>query len=85
MAIALTVKKVYCPNCKYEGKAKILGTSFGEGMLLLIMFFISFVFPFLWLVTGILFVGLLFKPAKQVCPRCRYEHVVPLKHAKREG
>ena len=78
MSFALTVKKIHCPNCHYEGKAKIKSTAGIGWVFVLVLFIISFFFWPLFFVSAILFFALLFKPAAQICPKCKWLHPVPL-------
>ena len=77
MAFAFKVKEVRCPNCNYEGKAQIKGSGGGLVILFLILFFVSFLFPPLFIVAGIMFLWLLLKQAKQICPKCKFENPIP--------
>lgn len=77
MAFALWPKQIKCPNCQYEGKAKIKGSGCGLWLLFLVLFFISFLFWPLFIVAGIMFLWLLLKPADQICPKCNYANPIP--------
>lgn len=77
MAFALWPKQIKCPNCQYEGKAKIKGAGCGLWLLFLVLFFISFLFWPLFIVAGIMFLWLLLKPADQICPKCKYANPIP--------
>lgn len=77
MAFVLKVKEIRCPNCNYEGKAQIKGSSGVLAILFLILFFVSFLFWPLFIVTGIMFLWLLLKTADQICPKCKFENPIP--------
>ena len=79
MAFALWAKSVHCPNCHYQGKAKIKGTGCLGWIVFLALLIISFFFWPLFIVTFLLFLWLIFKPANQVCPKCGWENPVPIK------
>ena len=78
MAFALFAKKVKCPNCGYEGKAMIKGAGCGMWLVFLALLVASFVFWPLFIVAGLMFLWLAFKPADQVCPKCKWDHPVPI-------
>ena len=65
-------KTIRCPSCRYEGKAKIIGSNNMLWLLFLGLLFISFLFLPLFAVAGILFFWLISNPKKLVCPRCKY-------------
>ena len=78
MAFALYARKIHCPNCDYDGKAEVLPSSYRELIGFLILFIASF---FLWpliFVIGILFFWIMLKPAKQICPTCKFETPIPI-------
>lgn len=77
MAFALWIKQIKCPNCNYIGKASVKGSGCGLWLLFFTLFFISFLFCPLFIVTGIMFFWLVFKPAKQICPNCKYNFPIP--------
>ena len=77
MAFALWAKQVKCPNCGYEGAARVKGSGCGMWLIFLVLFFVSFLFWPLFLVSAIMFLWLLLKPADQICPKCKYPHPVP--------
>ena len=77
MAFALWPKYIRCPNCNYEGRASIQGSGCGLWLLLLALFFISLFFWPFFIVVGIMFLWLIFKPAKQICPKCKYDFPIP--------
>ena len=79
MAFALFAKQIRCPNCNYEGKAQVAGSGCGLWLIFLALFFVSFLFLPLFIVTGIMFIWLVLKPAKQVCPNCKFENPIPIK------
>ena len=77
MGFALWVKQIRCPNCGYEGKAQVKGSGCVLWLLLLILFFVSFLYWPLFLVVGIMFLWLVFKPADQICPKCKFANPIP--------
>ena len=77
MAFALCAKQVKCPNCNYEGEAQVQGSGCGLWLLFLALFFVSFLFWPLFIVAGMMFFWILFKPAKQICPKCKFENPIP--------
>lgn len=85
MAIALYAKDIYCSNCKYAGSARVLGTGCGLWLLWLATLGVSVVFPPLLLVSALMLLWLVFKPAKQVCPECGNAFVMSRTQAKRAG
>lgn len=79
MSFVLYRKTVHCPNCDYEGKAKIKGESFGLYAAGFLFVFMGF---FLWplALPGVLFLIIgLFKPGRQICPQCAYDYPIPLR------
>lgn len=76
MAFTLYTKQIRCPNCNYEGKAQIQGTGCGLWLIFLGLFLISFLIWPLFLVAGLMFIWLVFKPAKQICPQCKFENPI---------
>jgi len=86
MAIALARKKIFCPNCKFVGKALVTGDNGGLHFLLFIGLVIgSFMFPPLLVLLIIHVLWVVFRPAKQICPVCKNPHPVPHKHAIKVG
>ena len=79
MAFALWPKKISCPNCGYEGDAKVEGASGVAVFMWLLLLIASFVFFPLFLVSIPMLLWLLMKPAKQICPECKYQYPIPLK------
>ena len=77
MAFALWAKQVRCPNCGYEGKARIKGSGCGLWILFLAVFLLSFLFWPLFLIAGLMFIWVLLKPAKQICPKCKLANPIP--------
>lgn len=77
MAFALRAKQITCPNCKYEGKAEVKGTGCGLWLTFVVLFLVSFGFWPLFVATGPMFLWLLFKPAQQVCRKCKFGNPVP--------
>jgi hypothetical protein len=83
MAFTLGAKKIHCPNCHYEGKAKVLGS--GCGLWLVWLVSVACAIAFFWLIVPpiicvLLFFWLLLKSARQVCKVCGNQNVVPLAH-----
>ena len=76
---ALYRKKIHCPNCGFEGNAKIKGSGLGWLVFLCFLVIGIFIWPLL-IVAVMLFVYLLFKSSAQVCPKCKYKNPIPLKH-----
>jgi hypothetical protein len=81
MAFAISSKKVHCPNCHYEGRAKVHGA--GCGMWLLWLVSLAFGVVFVWLVLPpiiciLMFFWLLLKPAKQTCKKCGFLNPIPI-------
>ena len=79
MAIALARKKIHCPNCQFEGKALVKGAGAGLLILFCILFVISIFFWPLFIATGLVLVIMVFKPAPQISPKCKFENPIPLK------
>ena len=77
MAFALRAKQIRCPNCGYDGKARVSGTGCGLWVLFLAVFIVSFVFMPLFIVTVVMFIWLLLKPADQICPKCKFPNPIP--------
>jgi hypothetical protein len=71
-------KKIHCPNCNYEGYARLKGTGCLNWIIFLALFLVSFLFWPLFLVTALLFLYLLMKPSKQICPKCGWEFPIPV-------
>ena len=78
MSIALWTKNIRCPNCKFEGKAKVKGTGGWLFLIAIILFLIGIVFWLLLILVPILILIAIFRPAKQICPNCKWEHPIPL-------
>lgn len=77
MSFALWAKQIRCPNCGYEGRAKVVGTGCGLWLVFLTIFIVSFFFLPLLIVAGIMFFWLLLKPASQICPKCKFANPAP--------
>jgi rubredoxin len=77
MAFALWPKSIRCPNCQFQGRARVKGSGCGLWLLWLVLGLVSLFFWLLLLVVGPMFLWLLLKPAKQVCPKCGFEHPIP--------
>lgn len=73
---------IRCPNCRYEGRPRMVGAGCGMWLLWLvsvcfaIMFFCMIIPPF---ISFCMFIWLLSKPAQRVCMACGYPHVVVLR------
>ena len=78
MSIALAAKQVHCPNCHHEGKAKIQGTGGAAWVVSVLFGIIGLFFWPLIPIAIIVFIYAVFKPAKQICSKCKWEHPVPL-------
>ena len=83
MAFAISTKSIHCPNCAYEGKAKIQGSGCGWWLLWLVsllcgILFFSLIIP--PIICGLMFLWLALKPAGQVCRVCGNSNVIPLSH-----
>jgi len=78
MSIAFARKIIYCPNCDYEGKAKIKGTGGGPALFGLISIVVGIIFWPLLIVGIFLFIIAIFRPADQICPKCKWSHPAPL-------
>jgi len=76
MAFTLWAKRVRCPNCIFEGRARVKGTGCGLWIVFLALFFVSFLFWPLFLVVFVMFLWLVFKPAAHVCAKCGFPHPV---------
>jgi len=83
MAFKLWAEKIHCPNCHYEGTEKILGAGCAGWILWLGILIVSFFFWPLFIVTGIMFFWLLLKPAKGICPKCKWPNPIPLEQWKK--
>lgn len=77
MAFALVAKRIKCPNCGYEGVAKVKGAGGGSWIAILILFCASLLFWPLFIVFIIATFWNLLKPAEQICPRCKYANPIP--------
>ena len=49
----------------------------GLWVLFLAVFIVSFVFMPLFIVTVVMFIWLLLKPADQICPKCKFPNPIP--------
>ncbi len=78
MAFALWRKRIRCTNCGYEGKASVQGTGCGWWLALLTVFIVAFLFWPLFIVAVLMFLWLVFKPANQICPKCKFPNPVPM-------
>ena len=77
-------KEIHCPNCHFEGNAKRI-SSYGGAMLFIILLIVSIFFWPLFIATGILFIYLVFRPADQICPKCKFTTPIPLKQHKEQS
>ena len=84
MAFALWPQQIHCPNCGYEGRAKVKGTGCVAWLVLLGLFIVSFFFWPFFIITGLVFLVILFMPAKQICPVCKHPNPIPLKHYRKQ-
>ena len=82
MSIALYRKAIHCPQCHYEGSAKVKGTGAGIALLGLITLIFGFYFWPLIIISIILFGVAILRPAKQICPKCSWEY--PISNAQRQ-
>ena len=83
MAIALYRKSIHCPQCKYEGAAKLKGSGLGiPGFVCLVIgiFFWPLLIP-----AAILLLCALIWPAKQICPKCNWANPVSLSQRRKEA
>lgn len=76
MSVALYRKTIHCPQCHYEGSAKVKGTGGGLALFGVIALILGFHFWPLLVVAVLLFVVAIVRPAKQICPKCRWEYPV---------
>jgi DNA-directed RNA polymerase subunit RPC12/RpoP len=77
MSIALYRKTIHCPQCHYEGSAKVKGTGWGLALFGFIVLICGFYFWPLFLVAVLLFIVAILRPAKQICPKCKWEYPLP--------
>lgn len=77
MSIALYRKTIHCPQCHYEGSAKVKGTGWGLALIGLVTLIFGFYFWPLLLVAVLLFIVAILRPAKQICPKCSWEYPMP--------
>lgn len=80
MSFALYRKSIHCPNCHYEGSAKLAGNGAGMWVAFLILLMVAFFVPLLWIAAGLMILIMLLRPAKQLCPKCLHPHPVPIDH-----
>jgi len=78
MSFALKRKQIRCPNCRYEGKAKIEGTGGWLFLGAIISFLVGIVFWPMLLIAVVLVLVAIFRPAKQICPKCGWKHPIPI-------
>jgi len=78
VGIFITSGSIHCPNCKYEGSARVRGAGCGTWLLWLGLFVVVMVlFWPLAIVVGPMFFWLLLS-GKQTCKSCGNPHVVKL-------
>lgn len=82
MAFALKRKFIRCPNCNYEGKAKIVGNSAVSIVIFISILLLSFIFWPLFIVSFIMFIAMVVKPAAQICPKCKWQNPIPINKSK---
>lgn len=70
-----------CPNCKFEGKPNrtTVNTALFWGSFLFGALGLVFYLP-LFLICALVFLWLVFRPAKQSCPTCGFAYVIPIEH-----
>jgi len=85
MSIALYRKAIHCPNCKYDGAAKVKGTGGALAIIGLILLIIGFFFWPLIIAAILLFIIATIIPAKQICPKCKFENPLPLSQWKKQN
>lgn len=73
------VGNIKCPNCEYTGKAKAKGPSGVLYIIALALFIISFFFLPLFFIAILFILWVMFKPRPDICPKCNWEHPVPVK------
>jgi hypothetical protein len=78
-------KKIHCPNCNYDGYARLKGAGCLNWITLLGLLFVSFLFWPLFIITTFLFLYLLLKPSRQNCPKCGWKFPIPSSHYKQRG
>lgn len=69
---------IHCPNCHFEGAAKEDSKGCLQLSIIICLFFVSFFFWPLFLVTFALFFVFLFSGKKWICPTCKWQHPIPL-------
>ena len=72
-------KKIYCRNCNYEGYARLKASGCLPWIKLLALFFVSFLFWPLLIVTALFLIHILLRPSRLICPKCGWEHSIPLR------
>ena len=82
MSVALYRKTIHCPQCHYEGSARVKGTGWGLALFGLIALILGFFFWPLLIIAALLFVAATIRPAKQICPKCRWEY--PMSRSQRQ-
>ena len=66
-------REIHCPNCHYEGRARLKEIGCLGWIILLALFFVSFLCWPLFIVTGLLSLYFLFKPSRLICPKCGWD------------
>ena len=85
MAIITSHKQIHCPNCRYEGKSKITGSSIGEGIVFLVLVVAALLIPIVWFAVVVLSLFLMIRPAGHICPDCGWKNVASLAAVKARG
>jgi LITAF-like zinc ribbon domain len=80
MSMAFYRHRIHCPQCHYEGNAKVKGTGGGLALFGLAVLILGYWFPPLIIVSVLFFLVAIFKPAKQICPECKWAYPVPRTH-----
>ncbi len=79
MTFAWAGGQIHCPNCHFEGRSKSKHSSVAEFAGLGILLVIGIFFPPFLLIVAILFFYFLLRSSPQICPKCKWEHPVPIK------
>lgn len=78
MRLPFSRPTVHCPNCEYQGRAKVKGAG-GHLLAIGALFIVGLFFWPLLLAALVYFLMILIRPAGLYCPDCRHPHPVPLK------
>ncbi|MGA1796661.1 MAG: hypothetical protein ACMUIL_12460 [bacterium] len=86
MALGFFPRKIYCPNCRFTGKAKLKRKKIKNEMVffLFALFFSSFFVSMLVPVTLVFIVFFVVMSFEQVCPSCRWKYPMSLSRHQRE-